>query len=50
MKDFFKGFIRGVRETPRGYFAPALVLFHGAKWFFGEVDHLVSKQTRLKGL
>jgi len=27
MKDFIAGFIKGARETPRGYFLPAIVLW-----------------------
>lgn len=27
MSDFVKGFLIGVRETPRGFFAPLIVLW-----------------------
>lgn len=27
MSDFVKAFLRGVRETPRGFFAPLIVLW-----------------------
>ena len=26
MRDFIQGFMKGVRETPRGFFAPAVML------------------------
>jgi len=27
MHDFMQGFIKGMRETPRGFFAPAVMLW-----------------------
>lgn len=27
MNDFLKGFIKGAKETPRGYFAPLIALW-----------------------
>lgn len=27
MNDFIRGFIKGAKETPRGYFAPAIALW-----------------------
>lgn len=27
MRDFLDGFIKGVKETPRAYFAPAVALW-----------------------
>ncbi len=27
MGDFVKGFLKGAKETPRGYFAPAVALW-----------------------
>jgi hypothetical protein len=27
MNDFLRGFIKGAKETPRGYFAPAIALW-----------------------
>lgn len=27
MNDFLKGFIRGAKETPRGFFAPAVAIW-----------------------
>jgi len=27
MRDFVTGFLKGIRETPRGYFMPAIVLW-----------------------
>lgn len=29
MKEFFKGFVEGARQTPKGYFAPAVVAWRG---------------------
>jgi hypothetical protein len=27
MNDFMKGFIKGAKETPRGFFAPAIAIW-----------------------
>lgn len=27
MKDFIEGFMKGAKETPRGFFAPAVALW-----------------------
>lgn len=27
MSDFLRGFVRGAKETPRGFFAPAVALW-----------------------
>jgi hypothetical protein len=27
MRDFLDGFLKGARETPRGFFAPAIALW-----------------------
>lgn len=27
MSDFFRGFIQGVKETPKGFFAPAVAIW-----------------------
>jgi hypothetical protein len=27
MNDFFEGFIKGAKETPRGFFAPVVALW-----------------------
>lgn len=28
MREFLRGFIQGARETPKGYFAPAIAVWH----------------------
>lgn len=42
MSDFVKGFIKGAKETPRGYFAPAVALW---RVLVGVTNSLV-KETR----
>ncbi len=38
MNDFLRGFIKGAKETPRGYFAPAIALW---RLLVGVTDSLV---------
>ena len=38
MKEFMQGFMSGARRTPRGYFAPAIVIWRLLKAAAAEVD------------
>ena len=40
MNDFVQGFIKGARETPRGFFAPAIAIW---RLLIGVTDSLVKK-------
>lgn len=40
MNDFVKGFIQGAKETPRGFFAPAVAVW---RLLVGVTDSLIRK-------
>lgn len=40
MNDFAKAFVKGAKETPRGYFAPAVAVW---RVLFSVTESLVSK-------
>jgi len=42
MNDFISGFIKDAKETPIGYFAPAIVVWH---LLLNTTEHLVSKDS-----
>jgi hypothetical protein len=48
--EFLQGFLQGVRETPRGYFAPAMILWrplrNGLQWWFMETKAISEEQRR----
>ncbi len=37
MKDFWNGFVKGCKETPRGFFAPAIIAARGLTWIYHSV-------------
>lgn len=45
---FIEGFMSGVGETPRGYFAPALILWRtlrrGLQWWSAETQAIIERQ------
>lgn len=45
MSDFLKGFIKGAKETPKGFFAPAVAIF---RLFRDVTDSLLSKKNGMK--
>lgn len=42
MNDFLAGFIKGAKETPRGFFAPAVAIW---RLLVGVTDSLVKKSN-----
>lgn len=42
MNDFMKGFIQGAKETPRGFFAPAVAVW---RLLVGVTDSLLRKSS-----
>lgn len=42
MNDFVKGFIQGAKETPRGFFAPAVAIW---RLLVGVTDSLIRKSN-----
>lgn len=40
MNDFVQGFVKGAKETPRGFFAPAVAVW---RLLVGVTDSLVKK-------
>ena len=42
MSDFVQGFIKGAKETPRGFFAPAVALW---RLLVGVTDSLVGEKA-----
>jgi len=40
MHDFMQGFIKGMRETPRGFFAPAVMLW---RLFIGSYEAAIRR-------
>lgn len=49
MSDFWEGFLQGVKETPRGFFAPLVAVARIVKWAFQQLlditDALVKPNT-----
>lgn len=43
MNDFVKGFIKGAKETPKGFFAPAVAIW---RLLVGVTDSLMSNKKR----
>jgi len=41
MNDFVEGFVKGAKETPRGYFAPAVAIW---RLLVGATDSLLSQR------
>ena len=41
MNDFVHGFIKGAKETPRGFFAPAIMLW---RLFIGSYDSVIQRE------
>jgi len=41
MTDFFRGFIKGAKETPRGFFAPAVAIW---RLLVGVTDSLLKQE------
>lgn len=48
--EFMQGFFQGIRETPRGYFAPAMILWrplrNGLHWWFTETKAISEGQRQ----
>lgn len=42
MSDFIQGFIKGAKETPRGFFAPAVAVW---RLLVGVTDSLLRNKT-----
>lgn len=42
MNDFMQGFIKGAKETPRGFFAPAIAIW---RLLVGVSDSLTSQKN-----
>lgn len=42
MRDFMTGFIKGAKETPRGFFAPAVALWLLLLALFRVTDSLIA--------
>jgi len=49
MNDLWKGFLQGVRETPRGFFAPLVAFGRAASWLVNQLlaitDSIVKPDT-----
>lgn len=45
MTDFVRGFIKGAKETPRGFFAPAIAIW---RLFVGVTDSLLKQKNGVK--
>jgi len=43
MNDFLEGFVKGAKETPRGYFAPVIALW---RLLFNVTESLLESKTR----
>lgn len=43
MNDFIQGFIKGAKETPKGYFAPAIALW---RLLVGVTESLTNDKAR----
>ena len=43
MNDLLKGFIKGAKETPKGYFAPAVALW---RLLVGVTESLLNQQKK----
>lgn len=41
LNDFVKGFIKGAKETPRGFFAPAIAIW---RLLVGVAESLIKKE------
>jgi len=41
MNDFVHGFIKGMKETPRGFFAPAILLW---RLFIRSYDSVIQRE------
>ena len=46
MNDFVQGFIKGARETPRGFFAPAIFLW---RLFIGSYNSVIQEESIKNG-
>lgn len=46
MSDFLQGFVKGAKETPRGFFAPAIAIW---RLLVGETESLLSHDKGRKG-
>lgn len=46
MSDLLRGFIKGAKETPRGYFAPAVALW---QLLVDTTDSLLNQEEKPKG-
>ena len=42
MREFLRGFIQGARETPKGYFAPAIAVW---RLLLNATESLTSKKA-----
>ncbi len=45
MNDFLKGFIKGAKETPRGFFAPAIAIW---RLLISVTDSLIGSPAKTK--
>jgi hypothetical protein len=43
MSDFIQGFIKGAKETPKGYFAPAIAIW---RLLVGVSESLIKDKAR----
>ena len=48
--EFMQGFLQGIRETPRGYVAPGLILWRtlsrGLQWWLAETKDISEGRRR----
>lgn len=48
--EFMQGFLQGIRETPRGYLAPGLILWRtlsrGWQWWFAQTRAISEGRRR----
>lgn len=49
MNEFIKGFIKGAKETPRGFFAPAVAIWRLLVALVGVTESLLRKNGDSKG-
>ncbi len=45
MHDFIEGFVKGARQTPRAFFAPAIALWRLVVWIFNYMTRLTEALT-----
>ena len=45
MYDFIEGFVKGAKETPRAFFAPAIALWRLVVWIFNYMMRLTDALT-----